>query len=64
MRFCFSWSTNDLRANSNILLNNVGVRTGNLSVSVRQVTFDAHGGVLGGYMEVQDIHSEGKPGIG
>lgn len=41
-------------------LNNIGVSTASIDVAVRQGSIDAHGGVVGGYVELHDILAGGK----
>lgn len=41
-------------------LNNIGVSTASIDVAVRQGTIDAHGGVVGGYVELHDIAADGE----
>ena len=59
LAFVYSWSTNDLHGRGRLVLNNTGMKSINVHVGVRQGAFDAHGGVIGGYMEVQDIVATG-----
>ena len=55
----YSWSTNDLRTNASVCLNNIGVSTAAFNLVVRQGSIDAHGGVVGGYLELHDISADG-----
>ena len=56
----YSWSTNNLTSNAKVMLNNIGLSTASVHVGVRQGSIDAHNGVIGGYVEVQDISADGK----
>eukprot|EP00111_Clytia_hemisphaerica_P008655 TCONS_00025304-protein len=55
-----TWSTNDLRTNASVLINNIGLSSASIDLSVRQGALDAHGGVIGGYIEVYEIAVDGK----
>ena len=43
-----------------MVINNVGVKSTNVMVTVRQGSFDAHGGIVGGYIDVSDISARGS----
>ena len=55
----FRWSTNDFCTTTNLSLDNSGLNNGSVTVSVRQGMFDAHGGVIGGYIELQGVTASG-----
>lgn len=44
---------------TNLSLDNAGLNKGSVTVSVRQGMFDAHGGVIGGYIELQGVTAAG-----
>ncbi|XP_065669615.1 bridge-like lipid transfer protein family member 1 isoform X3 [Hydra vulgaris] len=54
------WNTSDLRLNVGILVNNMGLKTNTAELLMRQSSFNTHGGVIGGSIEVQDINAIGK----
>ena len=56
----FRWSTNDLKSNASVTLNNIGVSTASIDLSVRQGLLDAHGGIIGAHVEVHEIAVDGK----
>ena len=56
----YRWSTNDLRTNASVLLNNIGLSSASIDLAVRQGALDAHGGVIGGYIEVSEIAVDGR----
>ena len=58
--FHYRWSTNDLNTNASVLLNNIGLSSASIDLSVRQGALDAHGGVIGGYIEVSEIAVDGE----
>ena len=49
-----------MRTNASVLLNNIGLSSASIDLAVRQGALDAHGGVIGGYIEVFDIAVDGK----
>jgi len=53
------WSTTDLQAQSMMVISNVGIKSTNVLVTVRQGSFDALGGIVGGYIDVSDIYAKG-----
>ena len=59
--FSSRWSTTDLQAQSKMLINNTGIKSSNILVTVRQGSFDAHGGIVGGYIDVGNITAKGNP---
>ena len=56
----FSWSTTDLQAQSMMVISNAGIKSTNVLVTVRQGSFDALGGIVGGYIDVSDIYAKGN----
>eukprot|EP00794_Sanderia_malayensis_P007184 gene7184-7990_t len=54
------WSTNDLLAQSYTQVSNTGIKSTDIFIIVRQGSFDAHGGIIGGYIDVHDIIAKGK----
>ena len=49
-----------MRTNASVLINNIGLSSASIDLSVRQGALDAHGGVIGGYIEVYEIAVDGE----
>ena len=43
-----------------MLINNMGIKSTNVLVTVRQGSFDAHGGIVGGYIDVSNLSAKGN----
>ena len=48
-----------MRTNASVLLNNIGLSSASIDLAVRQGALEAHGGVIGGYIEVSEIAVDG-----
>ena len=49
-----------MQAQSKTVVNNTGIKSTDIDISVRQGSFDAHGGIIGGYIDVHNISAKGK----